>query len=204
MRKALENVGKNLPELWANGRLSQQQKKALLRCLIDKVVIHRVRRDTIRTRVVWKGGEVTTAEIPIPVGSLAELSKAKEMESRILQLAAEEHGDDEVAQQLTREGYRSPMRSVVLRSTVQIIRLRHRVFAKRSQSHPRQVPGQLTVPQLAERLEISRYWIYDRINNGTIQVAKDKELNLYLFPDQPKTLERFRKLIAGKLHNLRF
>jgi hypothetical protein len=203
-RKALENVGKNLPELWANGRLSQQQKKALLRCLIDKVVIHRVRRDAIRARVVWKGGEVTTAEIPIAVGSLAELSKAKEMESRILQLAAEGHGDDEVAQQLTREGYRSPMRFVVLRSTVQIIRLRHRVFAKRSQSHPRQVVGHLTVPQLAERLKTSRYWIYDRINNGTIQVAKDKELNLYLFPDQPKTLERFRKLIAGKLHNLRF
>ncbi len=119
-------------------------------------------------------------------------------------MVAEGHGDEEVAEQLTREGYRSPLRSGVLRSTVQIIRLRHRMFAKRSQSHPRQVPGQLTVPQLAERLGISRYWIYDRINNGTIQVAKDRALNLYLFSDEPKTLERFRKLIAGKLHNLRF
>jgi DNA invertase Pin-like site-specific DNA recombinase len=203
-RKALENVGKNLPELWAQGRLSQQQKKVLLRSLIDKVVIHRVKRDAVRTRVIWKGGEASTAEVPIPVGSFAELSQAKEMESRILQLVAEGHGDEEIARQLTREGYRSPLRPVVRPSTVRNIRLRHRLFIKRSQSHPRQVSGRLTVPQLAEKLGVSRYWIYDRIHNGTIHMTKDKKQNLYLFPDQPKTLERFGKLLAGKLHNLRF
>jgi len=203
-RKALENVGKNLPGLWAEGRLSQQQKKALLRSLIDKVVIRRVRRDTVHTRVVWKGGEVTTAEIPIPVGSLAELSQAKELEAEILRLSAEGHSDDEMAQRLTREGYRSPMRLVVLPSTVKTIRLRHRIFITRHQSHPRRIPGHLTVPQLAEKFHVSLHWIHDRIHNGTIQVTKDKETGLYLFPDQPKTLERFRKLIAGKLHNLRF
>jgi hypothetical protein len=203
-RRALENVGKNLPELWAKGRLSQQQKKALLRSLIDKVVIRRVRRDTVHARVVWKGGEVTTAEIPIPVGSLAELSQAKELEAKTLRLAAEGHRDDESAQRLTREGYRSPMRFVVLPSTVRTIRLRHRIFITRHQSHPRRVPGHLTVPQLAAKLRVSFHWIHDRIHNGTIQVAKDQQTGLYLFPDQPKTLERFRKLIAGKLDNLRF
>jgi len=203
-RKALENVGKNLPGLWAEGCLSQQQKKALLRCLIDKVVIHRVKRDTVRTRVIWKGGEVSSAEIPIPVGSLAELSQAKELQAEILRLSAEGHRDDEIAQRLTREGYRSPMRLVVLPSTVRTIRLRHRIFITRHQSHPRRIPGYLTVPQLAEKLHISVHWIHDRIHNGTIQVAKDKKTALYLFPDRPQTLERFRKLIAGKLDNLRF
>ena len=203
-RKALENVGKNLPELWANGRLSQSKKKALLRSLIDKVVIRRVRRDTVHTRVVWKGGEVTTAEIPIPVGSLAELSQAKELEAEILRLAAEGHNDDAIAQRLSREGYRSPMRLVVLPSTVRTIRLRHRIFVTRHQSHPRRVSGHLTVPQLARKLPVSVHWIHDRIHNGTIRVTKDHQSGLYLFPDRPKTLERFRKLIAGKLHNLRF
>jgi DNA invertase Pin-like site-specific DNA recombinase/predicted DNA-binding transcriptional regulator AlpA len=203
-RKVLENVGKNLPELWTKARLSQQQKKALLRSLIDKVVIHRVKRDTIRTRVIWKGGEVSTAEVPIPVGSLAELSQAKEMESQVVELSSKGHSDEEIAERLTRAGHRSPLRRVVLPSTVKTIRLRHRIMTTRHQSHPRQVPGHLTVPQLAEKLGVSRYWIYDRINNGTIQVTKDKELNLYLFPDRAKTLERFGKLVAGKLHNLRF
>ena len=203
-RKALEDVGKNLPELWAKGRLTQQQKKALLRSLIDKVVIRRVRRDTVHARVVWKGGEVTIAEIPIPVGSLAELSQAKEMESQIVQLASEGHSDEEIAQRLTRAGYRSPLRRVVLPSTVKTIRLRHRIMIIRHQSHPRQIAGHLTVPQLVEKLGVSHHWIYDRIHNGTIQVTKDRETGLYLFPDQAKTLERFRKLVAGKFQNLRF
>ena len=72
------------------------------------------------------------------------------------------------------------------------------------QSHPRRIAGHLTVPQLAEKLRISPHWIYDRIHNGTIRVTKDKQTRLYLFPDHPKTLERFRRLIAGRLQNLRF
>jgi hypothetical protein len=74
----------------------------------------------------------------------------------------------------------------------------------RHQSHPRRIPGHLTVPQLAEKLRVATHWIHDRIHNGTIRVAKDKQTGLYLFPDKAKTLERFRKLVAGKLHNLRF
>ena len=202
-RKVLENIGQNLPEFWKKGRISQQQKKALLRSLIDKVVIRRVQRDAVQIRVVWKGGEVTTAALPIPVGSMADLSNAKELELKILEMVGHKLGDDEVAQRLTSEGFRSPLRPVVLPSTVRTIRLRHRIFITHHQSHPRRIPGYLTVPQLAERLNIARHWIYDRIHNGTIQVVLDKKLRTYLFPDRPKFLERFRKLITGKLHNLR-
>jgi predicted DNA-binding transcriptional regulator AlpA len=92
----------------------------------------------------------------------------------------------------------------VLPSTVRGIRLRHRLMITRSQSHPRRVQGFLTLPQIAEQLQVSPHWIYDRINNGTIQVAKDPEWQLYLFPDQPSTLTRFRKLREGKVKNLRF
>jgi len=190
--------------MWASGRLTQQQKKALLRSLVDKVVVHRSARDTVRTRVVWKGGEVTAADIPIPVLSLAELSQAKELESRILQLASEGHGDEEIAQRLTREGYRSPRRDVVLASTVTTVRLRHRIFLSSQQSHPRHIPGYLTPPQLARKLGIPADWIYHQIHKGTIQVTKDEQTHLYLFPDKPTTVQRFRTLIAGKLQNLQF
>jgi len=35
-------------------------------------------------------------------------------------------------------------------------------------------------------------------------VTRDTNLNIYLFPGRPKTLERLSKLLAGKLHNSRF
>ena len=60
------------------------------------------------------------------------------------------------------------------------------------------------MPQLTAKLGPERSWVYDRIHNGTIRVTLDTERKLYLFPDTPETLVRFRKLRAGKLNSLRF
>jgi hypothetical protein len=138
------------------------------------------------------------------VGSLASLPFAQAMEKEVVQLARQGWTDEQIAGRLTREGCRSPRCSAVLVSTVRGIRLRHRLFVTRSQSHPRRIPGYLTLPQIARHLTVSPHWIHDRINNGTIQVLKDPERRLYLFPDQLTTLARFRKHRDGKVKNLRF
>ena len=204
LKAAFTAIGQNLPQLWNQPILSQPQKKALLRCLINKIVLHRSARDRVQTRIVWKGGATTTLQIPIPVGSFAELSSAKEAEQLILDLSSQGQSDSEIAQQLSDRGYRSPLRPSFLPSTVKTIRLNHRLLQNRSQSHPRSIAGFLTVPQLAQALALSRHWIYDRIHNGCIQVTRDTETGLYLFPDQPATLELFTKLKDGQLYNLRF
>ena len=204
LKAAFSYIGKQLPGLWNTDKLSSAQKKALLRCLIDKVVVHRAARDCVHTRIVWKGGESSVLDIPITVGSVAELSGADTMEKRILALSKKGHADAEIAEQLTAAGHRSPMRDHVLPSTVQGIRLKHRILIERSQSHPRRIPGHLTVPQLARALGVNKHWVYDRIHNGTIQITRDAQTGLYLFPDHPATLEQFKQLQAGKLHKLRF
>lgn len=203
-REAFLRAGRKIPELWRQDRLSPQQKKAFLRCLIDKVVVHRTAPDTLQVRIVWRGGDSTTKALPVTVGSLAKLSSAKKMAQQILRLAKRGISDAEIAALLTQQGYRSPRHATVLPSTVKILRLRHRLFLKHRQSHPRRVPGYLTVSQVARALGVTRYWIYDRIHNGTIQLAPNPTTNQYLFPDQPKTTTLFKQLRAGKLHKLRF
>jgi hypothetical protein len=205
LRQALEEAGQQLLALWGRADFfSQKQCKALLRCLIDKVVIHRSAADTIHVRLVWHGGDTTVSLIPVTVGALSQLSFAAEMEHAIVELASQSHSDAQIAEQLTQRGFRSPHHATVLPSTVRSIRLRHRLLLKRSQSHPRRIAGFQTVSQLAERLAVSVHWIYDRIHNGTIEVAKDAKTQLYLFPDKPSTLTSFRKLRDGKVKTLRF
>ncbi len=203
-REAFLRAGEKIPELWRQGRLRREQQKAFLRCLIDKVVVHRSARDTVQVRIVWVGGEATAASLPVTVGSLAQLSSADKMEKEVIKLANQGMADVEIAALLTREGYRSPKRATVLPSTVRIIRLRHRLLRERRQSHPRRIPGHLTVTQLADRLGVTLHWIYDRIHNGTIQVERDRQANLYLFPDRPETIAQFKQLRSGKLQVLRF
>lgn len=205
LRQALERAGRQLPELWSRPDFfTQAQRKALLRCLIDKVVIHRLAPDLVRVRIVWKGGATTSADIPVPVGSLTRLSFAAAMEKEIVHRARQGQSDEQIAECLTQQGCRSPRHATVLPSTVKSMRLRHRLMVKRSQSHPRRIPGYLTVTQLADQLHITPHWIYDRIYNGTIQGAFDTTRKLYLFPDRPTTLTKFKQLRAGKLQNLRF
>ncbi len=160
LKTALMTMGRKLPQIWSTDVLTQVQRKALLRCLIDKVVLHRLQRDQVRIRIIWKGGDNTNLSMPIPVGSLAELTNGEELEARIVALAGQGCSDEEVAEQLTAEGFRSPMRLTLLPSTVKRIRLEHRIFQQRSQSHPRRIEGYLTVSQLAKMLNFSKHWFY--------------------------------------------
>jgi len=198
----LTDVGPRLPELWHQKLLCASQRKALLRTLIDKVVLHRVAPDKVHTRVVWRGGATTEADVPVSVGSFADLSDAKELEAAIVRLAREGQRDEQIAQYLTSRGHRSPQREVVLPSTVRNIRLSHGILHRTSQSHPRRVSGYLTVPQLADKLGVTRHWLYDRIHNRTIRVSKDASTGSYLFPDKQDTLKKFRQLLAGKISHL--
>ena len=204
LKLAFVDVGKNLPKLW-NKTISQAQKKALLRCLIDKVVIHRSEPDIVHTRIVWQGGQNTIIDIPVTVGSLAMLSCAKEMESKIITLSQEGKSDEYIAQQLTQEGFRSPMKHEVLVSTVKIIRIKQGILRKPSQSHPRHIPGFLTIPQLSQMANIPPHWIYDRIHNGQIKIDKTylpKYKNgLYLFPDTEETITMIQQLKNNDTHN---
>lgn len=202
---ALHDIGPRLPELWEQGLFTSTQKKTLLRSLIDKVVVHRLggrRGDRIHVRVVWRGGATTTVDLPVSVGRFADRAHATEMEATILRLTREGESDLEIAATLTAQGHRSARGVTVLPSTVKTIRLRHRVFHRDSQSHPRRIKGYLTIPQLAEKLNIPRHWISDRIYNGTIAAAKDTTSKCYLFPDNPQTLRQFRQLMEGQITRL--
>ena len=169
----------------------------MLRSLIDKVVIHRIADDSVQTRVVWRGGATTSATIAVTVGALSRLSFAAEMEATIEQMAHDGKSDEVIAQHLTAQGYRSPRSDTVLTSTVRLVRIKKRILRRPDQSHPRRVPGYLTIPQLADKLGVSRMWIHDRIRTGTITAVMDPQAKCYLFPDSPKTLAELKSIISS-------
>jgi DNA invertase Pin-like site-specific DNA recombinase len=205
LRTAFQAVGQHLPHVWAQGHLAPAQQKALLRCLIDTVVIHRPHRDTVHTRIVWKGGEVTILDLPIPVGAWRELRAHAELERRVVELHHQGLLDATIAERLTAEGYRSPMNATkLLPSTVRGIRLKQKLLITRSQSHPRRIPGFLTVPQLATVLDVSPYWLYDRIAKGALQITREPTTGLYLFPDTADTREQFQQFRTGQRQALCF
>jgi hypothetical protein len=118
------------------------------------------------------------------------------MEAAIKQMTTEGHSDAAIAEHLTATGHRSPRSEKVLESTVRLTRLRLGILRTTHQSHPRRVEGFLTIPQLAKKLGVARWWISDRIHNGTIKIQKDEKTKCYLFPDTPAMLAELKAIVT--------
>jgi DNA invertase Pin-like site-specific DNA recombinase len=195
-------LGPQLPALWRQPDMTRERKKALLRSLIDKVVLRRMAADRISIRIVWRGGEISGLEIEVAVYTHRVLARGVEMEARLLALARQGADDATIAAQLTREGYRSARCDHVSADTVRHIRHQHRVLRDWRRAHPRHVPGWLTMAELARRLRVSRDWLERRIRNGTIAIARDAASGRLLFPDTDVTLAHFQELKAGLVDHL--
>jgi hypothetical protein len=202
LRAACLDVGRTLPGIWATEGLSPPPRKALWRCLLDKVVVPRLRREAVQTRLVWKGGATTTFEVPVTVGAFTALSAAAAMEPQILSLLTAGPSDEAIATQLTQQGYRSPTRPQVLPSTVKPVRLNHGLMPQRHQSHPRRMAGVLTVPQLARVLAVTPHGVSYLIRRGVIASTRDPTTGLSLFPDGPETLTTVRQLRDERLRQV--
>ena len=195
-------LGPQLPALWRQPDMTRERKKALLRSLIDKVVLRRMAADRISIRIVWRGGEISALEIEVAVYTHRVLARGVEMEARLLALARQGADDATIAAQLTREGYRSARCDHVSADTVRHIRHQHRVLRDWRRAHPRHVPGWLTMAELARRLRVSRDWLERRVRNGTIAIARDAASGRLLFSDTDVTLAHFQELKAGLVDHL--
>jgi hypothetical protein len=98
LRAACGTLGGALPTLGRQDTVSRSQRQALLRCLIDKVIVARRPPDTIATRIVWRGGAVSALAVPCAVGALADLRGFAQREAQRLRLEAPGHADAAIAE----------------------------------------------------------------------------------------------------------
>src|SRR5215217_3158677 len=204
LRAKVVSLGQRLPELWADPSVSREHRQALLRCLIDKVVLRRAGRDSAEVRIVWRGGETTELKVLLPVNAVAALPRYGEMEQQVLALARAGFDDVEIARQLTAEGHRSSRCATVFPSTVQRIHLQHRLKPPPKQTRWAKIPGRLSVPEVAAHLGVTTNWVSSRIYRGVIRVERDTISGRHLFADTPATLMALRQLQAGTVKRLDF
>lgn len=66
MLDQLRQIGRRLPTLWRNERLTPAQLSELLRSLIWRVVVTRAVADTIEVKVLWVSGAITPLTVRSP------------------------------------------------------------------------------------------------------------------------------------------
>ena len=183
-----------LPHIWTDPATTDAQRKALLRCLIDKVVLDRGEHDVSLVRIVWRGGAVSNVDVKMKVNSVAKLTRGTEMRARVLDLARKGIPDDAIAAALTDEGHRSPScENMVLPITVAQIRRGAGIPVAQPRTRWSHDTSRLTPPELASRLNIPVNWIYVQIRQKRLLIDQ-QPTGAYLFEDTPPVLEAIRRL----------
>jgi DNA invertase Pin-like site-specific DNA recombinase len=183
-----------LPQIWADSATSDAQRKALLRCLVDKVVLDRGERDVALVRVVWRGGAVSDIAVKMRVNAVANLTHGKEMRDRALDLARAGLPDDEIAAILTAEGHRSPnCADKVLPVTVQRLRLGAGIKAATQRTRWDHNPDLLSATEMAAKLNIPVNWLYVQIRQQRLLMERQPN-GAYLFRNTSVVIDAVRSL----------
>ena len=184
----------SLPQIWANDATTDAHRKALLRCLIEKVVLDRGERDIALARIVWRGGAVTDLHVKMKVNSIAKLTRGEELRARLLELARTGMPDDEIAEVLTREGHHSlNCPDKVLPITVQRLRLAAGIKVKAQRNRWAHESTLLSAVQLAARLDIPVNWIYVQVRRKRLLIDQ-QPTGAYLFQNSPSVINAIRNL----------
>jgi hypothetical protein len=191
------HISTALPELWQGDRLTHEQKKELLRSLISQVILRRSLRNTIEVRIVWVSGHYTVVMAQPPIYRFRDATDYDTVVERIHQLWQQGRNDEEIAAQLTAEGFRAAREREFIASAVQRIRLDHNW--KRSAARFSMflgIEGYVSVTALAIRLGTDRAWIGRRIRNGTIPASHvihhPSYAQAHLVQDDPELIARLR------------
>lgn len=110
-REAIRRLSRDIPELWHAPSSTAADRQAIVRQLVERVVV-RVQGDSenVDVEVHWAGGNGTQATLIRPVARLAQLSYYPELLERIKALHAQGLRRSEIACVLNREAWRPPKR----------------------------------------------------------------------------------------------
>ena len=199
LRAQLDDLGRQLPTLWASGRLTPAQQKELLRSLVRRVVLNRPAPDTIEVRVVWVSGAASLHIVEPPLHRSRDLGSYDRLVARTLALGAAGYQDGAIAERLTSEGFRSARYRYVPKQLVEKIRRDHAQVSLTEQFRRREkIDGRWTVGGLARELNVTGNWLRKRIAEGVVPAVRHPLTGRYLIDDDPAGLDRLRALAAAR------
>lgn len=155
-RSRILALSADIPALWGAASTTNADRKEVIRCLVDRVVVH-VRQNTEYCDVTihWKGGSASEHEVIRPVRSRGQLRDGDRLRARVVELHGQGQTAAAIAANLAVEGFSPPRRRGDYNAQ-QVWRLLHQygLTAKRD-------PGPLSkdewwLPDLARALGVPR------------------------------------------------
>ena len=202
LRSLFQQVSSRLPELWP--ALSNAQKKELLRSLIQRVIVRRPALDHLAVRIVWISGSYSDHTALTPIWRERDVSGFEQMAERIRELSQQGYKDDQIAQQLTEEGFHSARLPYVTPLSVQKIRLARDWHSPFDQGRGKDSVGDYwTVNGLAKQLNTNASTVYRFVYREIIPaefVTHTPQSGVYLIQNNDQLIGLLRQRVEKNKH----
>jgi hypothetical protein len=196
-REAIGRLASDLPELWHAETTTVADRQAIVRQLVERVVVTvQGESEKVDLEIHWIGGYRTQTQRCRPVARLEQLSYYSELLSRAAALHQQGLGRGAIADALNAEGWRTAKRrGTFTADLVRSLLIRQGLGA--SQGRPRiegQEADEWTLPELSYTLEMPHVTLYGWLQKGRLQARREPGSRQWLIWADAGELQRLRAL----------
>jgi DNA invertase Pin-like site-specific DNA recombinase len=109
-RERIQALAQNVPSLWNAAETTVEDRKRIVRCLVERVVVVIDPSERNDVTIVWKGGLTTQHQLARPVSRFEQLTDYQRLIERVKELHRQGRHRGAIAAQLNAEGFVPPHR----------------------------------------------------------------------------------------------
>jgi DNA invertase Pin-like site-specific DNA recombinase len=147
-RRKVMSLARDLPRLWRSPHTSDQERKRMVRLLIEDVTLTRAAE--LRVQIRFKAGATRTLTLPLPTNAWQQRMTNPQVVSEIDRLL-DACTEGQIVHELNRRGYRSGTGHPF---TLRIVSRIRRTYHLKSRYDRLRAAGMLTVAEIAQQLDI--------------------------------------------------
>jgi len=180
-RNAIRQLASDIPALWRAPTTTQTERQAIIRLLVQRVVVTvQGESEHVAVRVDWVGGHSTEASLIRPVARLEQLSYYPQLQARVVALYTQGKDRTTIAQTLNAEGWRPAKRRATF-TALMVGRLLARQ-GLRYLAPARTLPvvhtaDEWTLQALAQTVGIPQETLYAWLRRGHLTARRDTSVS---------------------------
>jgi DNA invertase Pin-like site-specific DNA recombinase len=193
-RDTIRQLANDIPTLWNTRSTTVQDKKTIVRLLIERVTVT-VDHEWADVTVKWIGGQTTSRRIRRPVGRLIDMENHAALLAEIKRLRAAGYTADVIAQRLNADGWTTPMlHSGFNERLIQMFMDRYGRVPRGPKRPPSDDPSEWWIQDLAKKLRMPIVTLYGWTKRGWVRCRQSKRRAKVVVLADKKELERLQQL----------
>jgi DNA invertase Pin-like site-specific DNA recombinase len=196
-RSRIRALAGDMPALWHAPATSPVERKEIIRCLVEKVVVQ-VKKDSeyVDATIHWQGGFTSQHEIVRPVRCYESLRDFEQLCQRLVDLRKDGLNAKEMADKLNQEGFAPPRRSGSFSKEVVRQLLCRYGLSNEKTCMPPLDSHEWWLPELARELKMPAAKLRLWLERGWLHGRQTPAQHLWVVWADRDELKRLRKLVA--------